>query len=151
MSLVQGFWKSGSLGAIRRHVNACRASSCTQQGTSPPLKEGVGGPASCLGLRGRKHPNVSPGSRSRQHNCVGNCKQCGDFSWPYPTLVHSCLEGKMFFCSGQGGGVISSPFRSHPVYSIRSGTGTAILGAREALNAFLTFLYTSAVTFVAWM
>lgn len=48
-------------------------------GNKPSLKVGVGGPARCLGLRGRKHPSVSPGSKSRQHNCVGNCKLHGDF------------------------------------------------------------------------
>lgn len=65
----------------------------------------------------------------------------------------SFLSGKkeMFFCSGQRGAVISSPFQPHPFHSIRSGAGTAILGAWEASNAFLAFAYTSGVTSVAWM
>lgn len=74
-----------SVRILGKQLSGCYQKTCKcmqrqlmhPRGNKPSLNLGVGGTASCLGLRGRKHPSVSPGSRSRQHNCVGNGKLWG--------------------------------------------------------------------------
>lgn len=79
----------------------------------------MGGHASCLGLRGRKHPSVSPGNTTVL--VIASC--AGTFD----ALPHtgSFLSGRrrMFFCS-KGRIVSQLHFGPHPGYSVRSDADT---------------------------
>lgn len=71
-------------------------------GNKPSLQEGVGGPACCLGLRARKHPNVSPGSSSRQQNLV-IASHAGIFDGPTPHwFIPVWKEGGVFLQWAKG-------------------------------------------------
>lgn len=132
VSPVQWFWKSGSLGAIGRHANACRASSCTQQGTSLPFKAGVGEHASCLGLRGRKHPSVSPGNTTVL--VIARCA-AGAFYSPTPHWFIPVWKKEDVFLQ-QRKNCISAPFWSTYRLRCEKWCWCRWLGGWHALSPF---------------